>query len=396
MDRFTGGSLETTLLPPMVAAWTAGRLINELAFHMVRAWLFVDRDSAAEVEKLCAKLALIVRQLHSDPSVQDALRDAMHGLLDRWSGMYTSEWYSDARFNANREIAARCRGDADPAQLQLEWCRQLARDPEGLIQEAWQIVEQRLDTQQQLAMRSADFVDQGVRARGFYERACTGAPLSSVAELPAAGQSGSAATAASDSAVGEDSSPQAVAASSPTEAAMGWETALGGRTDPEPIFGLPSSTAMDDHPDAGWIAELEQRWRQLVLLPVLLPSTTVEKLGEPGEALRYVTTVHVAATRALQLQSASSAGGECRLAVDSDRLVAYLDGRAYPLPSYKSALMLKAIADENGGWISLPEMKDQYEELKKARVGRTLDDLPQELSAAIESNTRGHRLRVVT
>ena len=385
------------LLCPSAAAWTAGRLFNELSYHMVRAWLFVDRDSEAEVKALCGELVLIVRQLHSEPGLQDSLRDAVKNMFAHWENMYASEWYSDDLFEANRDIAIRSRGDVDPAELQREWCRRLAQSPQDLVEKVRQAVEEQLDARQRLAMRSGAFVDQGVRPPQFYEQVCTGLPVSLTPHHFAAEPSQVAVVPPTCTIEREDATSLGATPRATNEAdnMTGWAVSSAAQSRPEPVVGLPASRATEDRPGAGWIAELDQRSQQLELLPLLLPTTAAEKLTEPGEALRYVADIHSAAVHALQMQSDSNPGGQCRLAVDTNRLVAYLDGRGYPLPSPEAALVLKAIADENGNWISGADIVQEYSGLDEKRIDRLRRTLPQELQDAIESKRGcGCRLRV--
>jgi len=87
-----------------LAAWDAGRLLNQMRFQMVQAWLLPDKERASRVENLLESLVALLRQ--AAPSVESG--DRLVRLLDdereNWHAAFGSSDHADALVAANKDL----------------------------------------------------------------------------------------------------------------------------------------------------------------------------------------------------------------------------------------------------------------------------------------------------
>jgi hypothetical protein len=93
------------------------------------------------------------------------------------------------------------------------------------------------------------------------------------------------------------------------------------------------------------------------------------------------------------MAAARTAVARTRLRIDEEQGAAILDGRPYHLTEAQ-AMIIQVMLDNLGNRVSSTQMVEARPLLHRVRAGRCIKTLPPAIRSLIDSDTKGHRLRL--
>jgi hypothetical protein len=146
---------------PLVAAYEAGRLWNQLAWYAPQAWLHA---SARDRERTCQTFRELARKVRASVPVaeRDQLQRFVQERLAEWEACYGSVWRGEDLYEANERLNAQsgCADDFD-AEREAELSRLLVT-VDGLLARVEEGITAKLDDTQTLAWGLGVCSDQGL------------------------------------------------------------------------------------------------------------------------------------------------------------------------------------------------------------------------------------------
>ncbi len=104
-------------VPPLIAAYQAGRLIAQFGFFAQQAWLGITNQSKA-VAEVFGKLLAVTEAIPSASASDNFLKKSLRDRYDDWEDMLNSEWLAEGFFDVNRTLRDLWeRSDFDVVQL---------------------------------------------------------------------------------------------------------------------------------------------------------------------------------------------------------------------------------------------------------------------------------------
>lgn len=251
-----------------LAAWNAGRWLNQLLFHMVQAWLAVDFNHANRAVSLFVSLVSVLRQAAVNEDAGDQLARILDEERENWIGTFGSLEHADALAAANRELADSMCLPQTRGNVREEVIGDLLAQVHGVRAVLRRAVENRTPNLQSQFIRFGEALDQGLYPPTVYR------------DMPYALSGG-------ESAVGSE-------ASDPSPPQRERTTAAGNL--PE-VWYLPSGSieAATGRPTERWFTELIHCW-SVTGLPGDLPR--LESFGQDNDIPQIVEAIdrHVRTT----------------------------------------------------------------------------------------------------
>ena len=288
----------------LLAAWDAGRLLNEAFFHLRQAVLLplpLCREHQQAFEQRLEKLALLIRETVETTMRQDELRDGIRKELNAWRAELDSEQFPEDWRPIFQELGETLKGSYQGTlhEMRRAACDNLLRGVEASLARLRQGIENSLDERRLQAFRLGEFLDQGLR------------PADVIGEMYASAASDSQATPADNQGSAEveisfgSEGTKTTDESDPVESEQPWAT-----EEPDPLEYCPSKSLWRTAiaPGDEWHAEFRQRWQQLGLPLSGLPAGTGEKGVEAFESM--IEAANRAARQTLSQEAQAASGSE--------------------------------------------------------------------------------------
>jgi hypothetical protein len=272
---------------PLVAAYEAGRLWNQLAWYAPQAWL---RGSARDCKRTCQTFQELARKVRECVPVaeRDQLQRFVQERLAEWEACYGSLWRAEDLGEANERLNAQygCADDFD-AEREAELSRLLVT-VDGLLARTQEGITAKLDDTQKLAWGLGVCTDQGLcPPRVFRHLLCPGAEQA----LPPSG------------------------VTNPLLLATGPGLAAKPR-EPENLLADRSLDPGQIPPEASWGGDIRQRWAELAMPADLLSGAARPALAWSPQVMReLVGRVDDAARRGLAALRPPASGSDLNRAV---------------------------------------------------------------------------------
>jgi hypothetical protein len=258
------------------AAWKAGQLLNQAAFHLRQAWLLANGVELPEAEKAFDELALAVRELVESTADRDSLQEAVVREKTAFRQTYGSEHHHQELDDADQDLE---RTDRPRDEV----CAQLLARVNLGIETLRGAIEAKLAESQVQLLRMAERVDQFARPPDIYrEMFSPGEDIPLAAPIPDA-----------------------------------WTRVLpqstdSGRTSDQRRF-LPDKPCASTGrmPESHWFRELRQRWNELGL-PEGLFTEQCQTLLERGARSAEHAVQLLSEAVSLELDETFSASGNVR------------------------------------------------------------------------------------
>jgi hypothetical protein len=252
---------------PLVAAYEAGRLLNQLDWHLQQAWLLhwlLQRGAhghAAEVGDTLTQLTSTLRQA-VPLTVRERVHESCLACRDEWSSHFGSPGHFDEIDNQSRFLRDELSQDGEiaPDAVRAEVWGDALRAVKPIAQKLYEAAEAVLDERSRLALGLGRCIDCGLRPRDVFRHM---------------------------------SREPAECCASPSPGVSPWSLPAEAASTSSPFL-LRGVAPGEIPPEQGWLEEVQARWAELGLVfKMPRPGGEAPNGAQAGTALELTDTTQV-------------------------------------------------------------------------------------------------------